>query len=52
VRSRRVDRLSARPPVRAAALRRLETPASARVRLGRSGIEAFLHGETWHDVTA
>ena len=35
-----------------ASLRRLEAPASVRVRLGRAGLEAFRHGETWHDVTA
>ncbi len=23
-----------------------------RVRLGRAGLEAFRHGDTWHDVTA
>ena len=27
-------------------------PAPVRVRLGRAGLEAFRHGETWHDVTA
>ena len=36
----------------AAALRLLPSPTPVRVRLGRSGIEAFRHGETWHDVTA
>jgi protein ImuB len=36
----------------AAALRRLETPAPVRVRLGRAGLEAFRRGECWHDVTA
>jgi len=42
------------PPNRpaAAALRLLQAPAPVRVRLGRSGLEAFHHGETWHDVTA
>src|SRR4029077_7973431 len=43
------------PPVSrspAVALRHLHTPEPVRVRLGRSGIEAFRHGETWHDVTA
>jgi protein ImuB len=41
------------PPNRAAAaaLRLLQVPTPARVRLGRSGLEAFRHGETWHDVT-
>ena len=43
-------RPSARPP--AAALRRLEQPMPIRVRLGRSGLEAFRHDDTWHDVTA
>jgi hypothetical protein len=36
----------------AAALRLLQSPASVRVRLGRTGLEAFRHGDTWHDVTA
>jgi protein ImuB len=42
------------PPNRpaAAALRLLQTPIPVRVRLGRSGLEAFRHGQTWHDVTA
>jgi protein ImuB len=40
---------SARLP---SALRRLETPAPVRVRLGRAGLEAFRRGEIWHDVTA
>ena len=39
-----------RPP--SAVLRRIEQPAPARVRLGRSGLEAFRHDDTWHDVTA
>jgi len=34
-----------------AALRLLQSPALIRIRLGRSGLEAFRHGETWHDVT-
>jgi hypothetical protein len=33
-------------------LRLLATPRPARVRLGRSGLEAFRDGEIWHDVTA
>ena len=42
------------PPNRpaAAALRLLQAPAPVRVRLSRFGLEAFRHGETWHDVTA
>jgi protein ImuB len=42
------------PPNRpaAAALRLLQAPAPVRVRLSRFGLEAFHHGETWHDVTA
>jgi hypothetical protein len=36
----------------AAALRLLAAPSPIRVRLGRAGLEAFRHGETWHDVTA
>ncbi len=45
--------LDARPgPPAAAALRLLQVPALVRVRLGRAGLEAFRHGETWHDVTA
>ncbi len=44
--------LPASPTVRPAALRRLETPAPVRVRLGRAGLEAFRRGECWHDVTA
>jgi|GEM_PF-737723 len=39
-------------PPAAAALRLLQVPAPVRVRLGRAGLEAFRHGETWHDVTA
>ena len=41
------------PPNRpaAAALRLLQSPALIRVRLGRSGLEAFRHGGTWLDVT-
>jgi protein ImuB len=34
------------------ALRLLTIPEPVRVRLGRAGLEAFRHGETWHDVTA
>jgi protein ImuB len=40
------------PTGRVAALRLLPSPASIRVRLGRAGLEAFRHDETWHDVTA
>jgi len=42
------------PPNRpaAAALRLLQAPAPVRVRLSHFGLEAFHHGETWHDVTA
>jgi len=36
----------------AAALRLLDEPVSIRVRLGRTGLEAFRHGDTWHDVAA
>jgi len=39
-------------PPAAAALRLLQAPAPVRVRLGRAGLEAFRHGEAWHDVTA
>jgi len=39
-------------PPAAAALRLLHGPEPVRVRLGRTGLEAFRHGETWHDVTA
>jgi protein ImuB len=35
-----------------AALRLLPSPVPIRVRLGRAGLEAFHHDETWHDVTA
>ena len=35
-----------------AALRLLAEPERVRVRLARAGLEAFLHAETWHDVTA
>ena len=50
----RSDRTPLRPPERptAAALRLLTAPRPIRVRLGRAGLEAFRHGETWHDVTA
>jgi protein ImuB len=41
---------AAAPP--GAALLRLEAPAPVRVRLGRSGLEAFRHGDLWYDVTA
>ena len=34
------------------ALRLLAEPEAVRVRLARAGLEAFLHAETWHDVTA
>jgi hypothetical protein len=37
---------------REAALRLLPSPAPIRVRLGRTGLEAFRHGDAWHDVTA
>jgi protein ImuB len=33
-----------------AALRLLSTPAAVHVRLGRSGLAAFKHGDCWHDV--
>jgi protein ImuB len=39
-------------PPAAAALRLLHGPEPVRVRLGRAGLEAFRHGEAWHDVTA
>jgi protein ImuB len=39
-------------PVPRSALRLLAMPRPARVRLGRSGLEAFRDGEIWHDVTA
>ncbi|MBI4541725.1 MAG: hypothetical protein HY705_01710 [Gemmatimonadetes bacterium] len=49
-------RPSARPPSAAerkaaAALRLLQVPAPIRVRLGRSGLEAFRYQGVWHDVT-
>ena len=34
----------------AAALRLLSVPAAVHVRLGRSGLAAFKHGDGWHDV--
>lgn len=37
---------------RQAALRLLTAPLSVRVRLGRSGLEAFRVSDTWHDVSA
>lgn len=37
---------------KAAALRVLATPEPVRIRLGRGGLQAFRHGDTWHDVTA
>jgi protein ImuB len=37
-----------RPPL--SALRLLQAPAPARVRLGRSGLEAFRYEQIWHDV--
>jgi len=40
------------PAAAATALRLLETPAAIRVRLGRSGLEAFRPEDTWHDVEA
>jgi protein ImuB len=40
------------PVPRSSALRLLEDPLPVRVRLGRSGVEAFRQGETWFDVTA
>jgi protein ImuB len=40
------------PSGREAALRLLPSPALIRVRLGRSGLDAFRHGGTWLDVTA
>jgi protein ImuB len=39
-------------PSAAAALRLLRSAEPVRVRLGRAGLEAFRHGETWHDITA
>lgn len=33
-----------------AALRILSAPTPVRVRLGRSGLAAFKHGDSWHDV--
>ena len=33
-----------------AALRRPDTPLPVRVRLGRAGLEALKHADTWHDV--
>jgi len=38
--------------VPAASLRLLTQPRPVRVRLGRSGLEAFRDGEAWYDVTA
>jgi len=38
-------------PERSAALRLLAAPLPIRVRLGRSGLESFREGETWHDVS-
>jgi len=40
------------PVAQQAALRLLAEPEPVRVRLARAGLEAFLHAETWHDVTA
>lgn len=51
----RISLRSPGPPIPrspAAALRRLEAPEPVRVRLGRAGLEAFRHGEIWHDVAA
>ncbi|MFI5279051.1 MAG: hypothetical protein ACHQU1_01040 [Gemmatimonadales bacterium] len=48
----RAPRSPVLPSLSSAALRRLETPAPVRVRLGRAGLEAFRRGEIWHDVTA
>ncbi len=38
-------------PAPRAALRLLSAPEPVRVRLGRAGLAAFRHGDTWHDVT-
>jgi len=35
-----------------AALRLLTVPEPVRVRLGRGGLQAFRHGDMWHDVAA
>ena len=40
------------PTPRETALRLLPSPVPIRIRLGRAGLEAFHHDETWHDVTA
>jgi protein ImuB len=40
------------PPSPAVALRRLGVPESIRVRLGRAGLEALKHGDTWHDIAS
>ncbi|OYV66895.1 MAG: hypothetical protein B7Z72_10525 [Gemmatimonadetes bacterium 21-71-4] len=42
------DRRADGPP--AAALRLLPAPAPVHVRLGRSGLAAFKHEDSWHDV--
>jgi len=50
------ERVDRRPPARArdgdtvTALRTLSAPARVHVRLGRSGLAAFKHGDLWHDV--
>ena len=49
---RRTDTLPGSAAPEAAALRLLPEPAPARVRLSRTGIEAFHHEGTWHDVAA
>ncbi len=40
------------PAGAAAALRRLPAPETVRVRLGRAGLEALKHGDTWHDIAS
>jgi len=34
------------------ALRRLDAPQGIRVRLGRAGLEAIKHGDTWQDIAS
>jgi len=48
----RAVRPSVHASVPASSLRLLTPPRTVRVRLGRSGLEAFRDGETWYDVTA